>query len=82
MFTLVIPILNLVATLTSWFCKQDLSPGLVVPEAAHGFLSWHRKSALIYPGSTVTCSFPLESFVLDLVLWSLMVGILVIIVSR
>ena len=71
-----------IATLISGVYAQDLSlPGATV--IGYGLpLSWLRKVTIVYPGSPTHYSLSVESFVLDIVFWSLIATLLAAIVYR
>lgn len=63
------------ATLISGLCKQNLSQRLGVSITGYGFpLSWYIESYTVYPNSPIVYSFSWESFVLDILIWSVIVG--------
>jgi len=72
-----------VATLISGFYTQDLSYGIGVSVTGYGLpLSWLKKSTVIYPGEPTRYGFCLESFLLDISFWSLIIGVSIAVVSN
>jgi hypothetical protein len=72
-----------VVTLISGLYPQDLSYGLGVSVTGYGLpLSWLKKSTIIYTGDAARYGFYLESFLLDMSFWSLIVGVTITVISH
>ncbi len=79
---LIIFVSGLIATLISGLYAQDLSR-IGVSVTGYGLpLSWLRKVTIVYPGSPTRYSFSFESFVLDILFWSLIATLAVIAYRR
>lgn len=79
---LIILVSGLIATLISGLYAQDLSR-IGVSVTGYGLpLSWLRKVAIVYPDSPSHYSFSFESFVLDILFWSLIATLAVIAYRR
>ncbi|MFQ6065202.1 MAG: hypothetical protein ACE5L6_06980 [Candidatus Bathyarchaeia archaeon] len=79
--SLIILASGLIATLTSGLYPQDLS---IIGASITGYglpLSWLSKVMIIYPSSPTRHSFSLESFVLDVLFWSLIATLLVVVMA-
>ena len=71
-----------IATLVSWFYKQDLSV-IGMSRVGYGFpFSWYMESQIVYPGTPIVTSFSWEHFALNSLFWSLIAAIPVAIVYR
>jgi len=83
LFILVALTFGSIATLISGLYTQDLSYGLGVSVTGYGLpLSWLKESTTIYPGEPTRYGFCLQSFLLDVSFWSLIIGVSITVISN
>ena len=81
-FVGLILIFSLIATLLSFFYKQNLSM-LGLTRFGYGFpLSWYMESQMVYPYSPIVASVVWVNFFLDVFVWSIIVTLASIIIVR
>jgi len=72
-----------ITTVISGLYERDLTYRLGASITGHGFpLSWYVEVVIIYPGYPTCYSLSMESFVIDIMFWSMIIGVLTVMVFR